>query len=184
MANRSYVYTADSVPTAGHHPSPTRGLTEWNWGIPLTHKILASASPRRCTSVLWRDRSIGIAADAEEGKRRLLSFLELIGRTGAIPDMKTFQAAVAKTRRALTDPRHAGAFVLLEAGEIYMMEDGDLETHIEGFVTELQKLGGNLERADVVEDSVWLRAIARGWEEDLGGLYWSSLLACDPNTAS
>ncbi len=42
MANRSYLYTLDAVPTKKKTPKPIRSLGEWGWDIPLAHKILAS----------------------------------------------------------------------------------------------------------------------------------------------
>ena len=53
MANRSYIYTVDSVPTKKKQPKPIRSLSEFGWDIPLVHKILASENPRLCQSVIW-----------------------------------------------------------------------------------------------------------------------------------
>src|SRR5215218_2876936 len=51
MANRSYLYSADTVPTPDHRPEKIRGISEHNWSIPLLHQLLAGRETRGCPSV-------------------------------------------------------------------------------------------------------------------------------------
>ena len=47
MANRSYLYSADALPTAGAEKKPQAvGIAEWNYDIPLAFRLLLSAHPR------------------------------------------------------------------------------------------------------------------------------------------
>ncbi len=72
MANRSYVYSIDAIPAPGQAPKPIRSLTEFNYDVPRVHKILASAAPERCQSVIWPDHRVGVVASYAGGVERLL----------------------------------------------------------------------------------------------------------------
>src|SRR5262245_55965843 len=137
MANRSYVYTVDTLPEPDKQPSPIRSLTEFNWDIPLVHKILASVEPRRCQSVIWAEHEIGIVADYAGGVSRLLEFLDVLA---PVVNQKEFHDAVAEARDVLASDKHKGKFLLLEAGEIYNMSDGELVDECEQLLSALPEV--------------------------------------------
>ena len=133
MGNRSLLFTADSVPTADHRPDPIRPLAEWN-GLPLVHLILASAEPRRCQSLIWRDQAIGIAGDYAAGVERLFGFLGAFAKLGTLPRDRGFAAARAEAELVLASDKHRGRYLLLETGDTFGGPQGDLVPAVERLI--------------------------------------------------
>jgi hypothetical protein len=171
MANRSYVYSVDTRPEPGKQPSPIRSLSEFNWDIPLAHKILASQAPSRCQSVIWEEHRIGVVADYAGGVERLLKFLDAVG----VKD-KAFEDAVAETRQVLD--KHRGKYLLVEAGEIYDLSGNDLADECERLLAELPLVAKRVDGAIAGAEKDWLAEVAAEWEEKLG-LYWADVLYFD-----
>ena len=65
MANRSYLYSADTLPTSDVNQKPrVVGISEWNYDIPVAFRLLLSGYPRKCRSVIWDfPDEIAIAGD-------------------------------------------------------------------------------------------------------------------------
>lgn len=179
MANRSYVYSVDAAPTKTKRPKPIRGLSEFNWDIPLAHRILASGSPKRCRSVIWPEYEIGVVADYATGTKRLLAFLAALA-PAVKKTRKEFDAAVAETKNVLSSAKSKGKLILLEAGEIFDMDDGDLVESAKRLVD--KDIPATAKKVDAVlagKEAKWLAEVAKTWEDKLG-LYWSDVLYFDP----
>jgi len=175
MANRSYLYTLDAVPTKKKKPKPVRSLSEWGWDIPMSHKILASESPKRCPSAIWPEHEIGVVADFAGGRDRLLAFLDVVA--GSKPkNAKAFAEALAETKKTLASKKHAGKFTLLECGEIFDMLDDDLVKSADRLVEkEIPALKKKVDAAIAGKEKKWASDVAKTWEKDLG-LYWADVL--------
>jgi len=179
MANRSYVYTADAIPWKGQpDPKPIRSLGEWGWEMPLAHKILASESTVRCRSVIWPERETGIAARFAPGRDRLLAFLDVVAKSSP-PAPTELEAALAETRAALADPKHAGTYTLLEGSEIYSLANPDVEASAESFAQRfIPNVRAKVDAAIDGKKSKWLEGIVSDWQNKLG-LFWSDVLYFD-----
>jgi hypothetical protein len=178
VANRSYIYTVDEVPTKKRQPKPIRSLGEWGWDIPLAYKILASEKPKRCQSAIWKDHAIGVVADFAPGRDRLLAFLERLA--AAKPkDNKAFDEAVAETKKTLASKKRAGKLVLLECGEIFDMHDADLVESANALVgDEIHSARRKVDAVLAGKEAKWLAGVAKDWEKSLG-LYWADVLYFD-----
>ncbi len=180
MANRSYLYTVDTVPTKKKKPKPIRSLSEFNWGIPLAHKILASESPKRAQSVIW-DHDIAVVAAFEPGKKRLLAFLDVLAEASP-KNKKAFAEAVSETKTALSAKKHVGELSLLECGEIFEMEADSLEEIVKVCDTLVDEdIPAAREKVDAAiagKEKKWLASVAKSWEKTLG-LYWDDVLYFD-----
>jgi hypothetical protein len=179
MANRSYLYTLDKIPTKGKaNPKPIRSLGEWGWDIPLSHKILASEKPRRCQSAIWKDHEIGIVADFHAGRDRLLALLEVLGKAKP-KNPANFTLALKDTAKVLKSKKYVGKYTLLECGEIFDMMDGDLVKHANALAEkELPAIKKRVDAAIAGGEKKWVAKLAKSWEKDVG-LYWSDVLYFD-----
>jgi hypothetical protein len=178
MANRSYLYTLDAVPSKKKKVKPIRSLSEWGWDIPLSHKILASENPKRCQSAIWGDHEIGVVADFPAGRDRLLAFLGVVGEAKP-KNQKAFAEALAETKKTLASKKHAGKLTLLECGEIFDMLDEDLVTSTDRLVDkEIPALKEKVEAAIAGKEKKWVSEVAKTWEKSLG-LYWADVLYFD-----
>ncbi len=178
MGNRSLLFTADSVPTADHRPDPVRPLAEWN-GLPLVHLILASAEPRRCQSLIWRDQAIGIAGDHAAGVARLFAFLDAFAKLGTLPRDRGFAAARAEAERVLASDKHRGRYLLLETGDSFGGPQGDLVPQVERLIAE--DIPATVQAIDQTIAGQPPRSVLRladGWRRQLG-LAWSDVLYYD-----
>lgn len=125
MANRSYIYSTDEIPGARPERiySDATGISQWRWDVPLVYKLLASGNPRICRSIIWEDAgNIALVGDYDLGAARLEAFLERIDLPEAAPLVKEALAFIDQ-------PRNRRRYVLLEAGEIFMMSDGSPTWH-------------------------------------------------------
>jgi hypothetical protein len=175
MANRSYVYAVDTLPTKKKQPKPIRSLSEFGWGVPVAHQLLASGSPRRCQSAIWEEHEIGIAGDFKVGRDRLFRFLEALAGVKGLKKKDAFAEAVAETRAFLEAKKHVGKYILLEAGEIYDLLDGELVDACEAQIREIGKTAERVERAIAGKEPKFMAKLAKSWEAELG-LYWADVL--------
>jgi hypothetical protein len=79
MANRSYLYSADSMPNEAEIPKRVRCISEHNWEIPLAHKLMVGRGTTIVPSMIWNP-PIGIAADYADGAALLLNLLRAVGQ--------------------------------------------------------------------------------------------------------
>src|SRR5690606_32698343 len=97
MANRSHLYTCDEVP--GAESFYARGLSEYNWDIPLVHKLMMANAPRVVRSAIW-DHDIGILAEREGAFERVLAFFDRLG-VGPLLGGETFEREPVHVRLLL-----------------------------------------------------------------------------------
>ena len=168
MANRSYLYAADSLPTESDIPRPVRCVSEHNWSIPLAHLLLAGHGAAVVPSMLWNP-PVGVAADYAAGADLLLGLLRLVGE-GEIPDREDFDELVARTTRHLEKQR--SRHFLLEAGEIFSIREDDLDTAAQDLID--HELGPAVARAGAAlggGEAAWLEELRKDWSTHFASFY-------------
>lgn len=171
MSNRSHLYTCDEVPGGkGFH---ARGLSEYNWDVPLVHKLMAAGNPRIVRSAIW-EHDVGILADREGAFARTLALFDKIGE-GDLSNRAEFDEELSQMKEFLSSTPPS-KYVLLEAGEILDMMDGELPTLIANLHAELSPLAAKAERAVAGNEDVWLGQLRAEWEEQARPGYWSDIL--------
>ncbi len=171
MANRSHIYTCDEVPGGkGFH---ARGLSEYNWAIPLAHKLMVGTNPRIVRSAIW-EHDIGILADREGAFERTLALFDKLGE-GELPERAEFDDELAQLREFLASTPPS-KFILLEAGEILDLLDGELPALVAALHAELAPLADKVDRAIAGQEDDWLGELRANWAEEARPGYWSDIL--------
>src|SRR5215468_4468904 len=113
MANRSYLYSLSNRPASfSDRPGTISGLSEWNYAVPFSYRILMSGGPQLCSSLVsdgfngeppdQKTRLYAISSDFEPGYARLKKFLAIVrtlagggapGLVHAIGESQTFLEA-------------------------------------------------------------------------------------------
>lgn len=165
MANRSYLYSVDALPTAGAEKKPrVVGIAEWNYDIPLAFRLLLSAHPRTCHSLIWDfPDEIAIAGDYEQGVARLLGYLDELDR----PEIAKLRE---EARAFLTATENKRRYFVLECGEIFEMDVEPLTAQNKRLLSELLELERKAPGPDAAGDI-----------DALGLGNWSNILYFDPN---
>jgi hypothetical protein len=171
MANRSHLYTCDEVP--GGKGFYARGLSEYNWDIPLVHKLMVATSPRIVRSAIW-EHDIAILADRVGAFERALAFFDKLGQ-GDLGDRKEFDEELAQMKEflATTPP---SKFVLLEAGEILDLQGEDLNQLVTNLHAEISELATRASAAVAGQEDAWLAELRADWQEKARPGYWSDIL--------
>ena len=132
MANRSYLYAVDILPAPGEKRPPAKGVSEWNWDIPLVHKVLLSGDPQLRSSIIWEsDEVFAVAGDYAAGVANLAAFLGELRHPEA-------DVQAAEALEWLQDPVRARKYLWLEAAEIFDMdEDRGLKESAEALLAEV-----------------------------------------------
>ncbi len=133
MANRSFLYASDRVPTrTGKEPIRFFGISEYKWDIPVAFKLLLSGNPRPCPSSIWRlKKDIAIVADLEAGTAALERFLVRI-------DEARTHWLVQETRDCMEAFRQKAPYVVLEAGELFELTDIPIPKQIDVLLRDIQ----------------------------------------------
>lgn len=165
MANRSYLYSADELPMAGGGKKPrVVGIAEWNYDIPIAFRLLASARPRKCRSVIWEfPDEIAVAGDYERGVARLLQYLDQV----ECPEIAELRD---EAREFLTSAENRRRYFILECGELFQMGGEPLAAQNDRLLSELLELESNFSDAAATADV-----------DSLGLGNWSNALYFDPN---
>ncbi len=171
MANRSHIYTCDEVP--GGRGFYARGLSEWNYEIPLAHKLMVGTSPRIVRSAIW-EHDIGILADREGAFERTIAFFDKLGE-GELPDRQEFDDELAQMKEFLASTPPS-KFILLEAGEILDMMDGELSQLIADLHAEIPSVVSRASAAVAGQDDDWLNELRANWADQARPGYWSDVL--------
>lgn len=164
MANRSYLYSTDALPSAeAEKKPPAVGIAEWNYDIPLAFRLLLSAHPRKCRSLIWDfPEEIAIAGDYVQGVARLLRYLDRIDDP-AIAELRD------EARSFLTADENKRRYFILECGEIFELDSEPLAAQNDRLLSELLELEST--SADLPAGDI----------ESLGLGNWSNILYFDPN---
>jgi len=170
MANRSYLYSVDTVPELDNPPRPIRAISEHNWDIPLVHKLLAGRDPRVCWSMIW-DHEIGIVADFAGGLDLATRFLRLLADTDAA-EHQDLREHVVSTLDFLARPERAGRYFALETGEILALGDEDLTGAAQRLVdSDIPYEVRQAESALAGENEAWLADIRANWLDHIGSSF-------------
>lgn len=130
MANRSYLYATDLIPThetAGQTRSIV-GLSESNYSIPLVYRALLAGSPQLCLSNIWAFRTaagaksepLAVAGSYASGLANLVFFQQLVSHPRA-------RALLDEAVEFLSQPVNQRPFLLLELAEYLLLVDDDEE---------------------------------------------------------
>lgn len=129
MANRTYLYSTDLVPThenAGQVRSIV-GLSESNYSVPLIYRALLAGSPRLCLSNIWKFRTavgrdsepLAIIGPYSDGLENLVFFQQSVSHPQA-------RALLDEAVQFLSQPANARPYLLLELAEyLSLLEDED-----------------------------------------------------------
>jgi hypothetical protein len=115
MANRSYLYSADTLPTVAE-PVPSRiwCISEHNWSVPLAHKLMVSHGTQVVESGIFAG-PIAIAGGYAPGAGLLLRLLRLVGE-GKLAERDLFDKQLQNVEAHLK--RQHATYFLLEVGEV------------------------------------------------------------------
>src|SRR6187402_1791248 len=106
MANRSYIYSIsfDRTKRKRENLDKVIALSEFNYAIPLSYKILVSQNPQLSNSFIWElEKPIAILGDFKKGKEKLFLFLEIL-KTKNIFDPEQLNAKVEITKEFFNTP--------------------------------------------------------------------------------
>lgn len=177
MANRSYLYSADSLPDDGGNPKPIRCVSEHNWDVPLAHKLMAGHGTRVVPSMIW-NAPVGIAGDYAEGADLLGRLLHAVGQ-GLEGDAEF--AALRVTIEAHLEKQRAKHFVL-ETGEIVSMEDDDPVASVRRLASQdIPDAVAQAQEAIAGRNDDWLAAIRADWQKHFASFYSESLYFSFPD---
>lgn len=166
MANRSYLYSADSLPTSVDQPSPVRCISEHNGSIPLAHLILVGRNTAIVPSMLW-DATIGLTGDFAGGEALLADLLRVVGE-GNVPHRERFDECVRRTFSHLGDQR--SKYLLLETGEV--LGDGEPEAEVRYLLGhDIPEAVSRAEAAIAGAEQNWLASIRSAWPEHFESFY-------------
>ncbi|WP_079423346.1 hypothetical protein [Streptomyces katrae] len=171
MANRSYLYSADSMPTEDDIPQSIRCVSQHNWAVPLAHKLLTGYGTTIVPSMIWSPR-IGIAADYDRGATLLRNVLKAVGQ--GLEEDDEFVQCMEKTASHLE--RQRAAYFVLETGEMISLSDEDPVAAVQRLVSaDIPAAVAQAEAAVLGENDEWLASVRAGWQEHLGSFYSSAL---------
>ncbi|MGW4700652.1 DUF7822 domain-containing protein [Streptomyces sp. NPDC004285] len=171
MANRSYLYAADSKPSEAEIPQQIRCISEHNWDIPLAHKLLAGRGTTIVPSMIWNP-PIGIAADYTEGAALLRDLLCVVGE--GLADDVEFAECAARTQAHLE--KQQAKYFVLETGEIVSMTDHDPAASVRELVSgDIPEAVAHAEAAIAGRNDDWLVAVRADWQQHFASFYSDAL---------
>lgn len=185
MANRSYLYSISEAQTQQLKDVKIRSLSEYNYGIPVAHKLIMCANPQLVHSAVFGyEKPIAIIADFAGGYDLLKRFLLRLKQVPALVSRSDFEAALEETFEFLDDPDKQLPYLLLEAGEIYDMSGNLLEEDAGDTLDELEVIR---EEAEALIASTEANPFAKArhyqfenlhtqWQKELGIDCWSDVL--------
>ncbi|MFF5287363.1 hypothetical protein [Streptomyces sp. NPDC013171] len=171
MANRSYLYSADSMPNEAEIPQRIRCVSEHNWDIPLAHKLMVGRGTTIAPSMIWNPL-IGIVADYADGAALLRELLRAVGK--GLEDDVEFAECVARTHAHLE--KQQAKYFVLETGEIVSMMDDDPAQSVWRLVfRDIPDAVANAEAAIAGGNDDWLAAVRADWQRHFASFYSDAL---------
>ncbi|MEW1636003.1 hypothetical protein AB0469_18225 [Streptomyces sp. NPDC093801] len=171
MANRSYLYSADSMPNEVEIPQRIRCISEHNRDVPLAHKLMVGRGTTVVPSMIWNP-PIGIAADYAGGAALLRDLLRAVGE--GLEDDAEFAACVARTTAHLE--KQQAKYFVLETGEIVSMSDGDPTASVRSLVSDdIPDAVAQAEAAIAGGNDDWLAAVRADWQTHFASFYADAL---------
>ncbi|MEU3721328.1 hypothetical protein [Streptomyces sp. NPDC031705] len=171
MANRSYLYAADSLPNEEDIPKPIRCISEHGWDIPLAHKLMVGHGTTIVPSMIWNP-PIGIGADYAAGAALLCDLLRAVGK--GLEDDTEFADCVARTTAHLEKQR--AKYFLLETGEIVSLSDDDPVASVRRLVSDdIPDAVARAQAAIAGENDDWLASVRADWQTHFASFYSDAL---------
>jgi hypothetical protein len=136
MANRSYLYSSNLIPSKSALKSERKliGLSEWPTIIPLVYRVLMSGNPHVCATSIWENaEEIAIVSDYALGVERLKQFFKRIN----IPQAQSY---IEEALHFLQHSDNVQPYIVLESGEIYCFSDEPMEDQNEALLKDIQDL--------------------------------------------
>ncbi len=141
MANRSYLYSANTLPESPEWSAQKalHGISEYKYDIPLVFKILLTGNPAAYRSSIWETaEKIAIAGDYSRGLANLTKYLNRISDPAARP-------LVDEAIQFLSAPTHSRKRFILECGEIFDLTEGSLTEKNSALLAEIQEISANID---------------------------------------
>ncbi|MEU1124536.1 hypothetical protein ABZ371_13455 [Streptomyces sp. NPDC005899] len=177
MANRSYLYSADSMPNEAKIPERIRCISEHSWDVPLAHKLMVGRGTTIVPSMIWNP-PIGIAADYDDGAALLRNLLHAVGR--GLEEDAEFAACVARTTAHLEQQQ--AKYFLLETGEIVSMTDDDPPASVRRLASEdVPEAVAMAEAAIAGRNDDWLASVRADWQQHFASFYSETLYFSFPD---
>ena len=171
MANRSYLYSADSMPNEAEIPKQIRCISEHNWDIPLAHKLMVGRGTTIVPSMIWNP-PIGIAADYGDGAALLRDLLRAVSK--GLEDDAEFAECVARTTAHLE--KQQAKYFILETGEIVSMSGDDPAASVQHLASEdIPDAVAQAEAAIAGQNDHWLASVRADWQKHFGSFYSEAL---------
>ncbi|MBH0095676.1 hypothetical protein I6E61_04665 [Psychrobacter sp. NZS113] len=143
MANRSYLYSTNTIPELNQDDSSRvlTGISEYNYDIPIVFKVLLSGNPQACLSVIWDNpEKIALIGDYTSGVQNLEAFLASITLPAA-------QVPITEALEFLKMPENQNQYFILECGEIFEMSETPVEAQNLALFNQVQNLQPEIEAA-------------------------------------
>ncbi|MFE1575919.1 DUF7822 domain-containing protein [Streptomyces fradiae] len=177
MANRSYLYSADSMPSEAEIPRRIRCISEHNRDVPLAHKLLVGRGTTVVPSMIWNP-PIGIAADYADGAALLLDLLRVVGE-GLEADAE-FAECVTRTTAHLEKQR--AEYFILETGEVVAMTSDDPAASVRSMAAEdIPGAVASAEAAIAGRNGDWLASVRADWQRHFASFYADALYFSFPD---
>ncbi len=176
MANRSYLYSINEIPTGkANKNTKIIGLSEYNYRIPAVYKVLVSSNPQKTHSIIF-DSKIGITGNYKKGLVNLKRYLNSLKRED-IPNKDKLDEYISKALKFLNKESNIQEFFQLEIGEIMNGSFNGQDVYSETLNTakELEVMFERV-RGDILPA---YEMNTYNWEEELGLDYWSNILYFD-----
>ncbi|GAA3160810.1 MULTISPECIES: DUF7822 domain-containing protein [Streptomyces] len=171
MANRSYLYSADSMPSEADLPPRIRCISQHNWDVPLAHKLMVGHGTTVVPSMIWNP-PIGIAAHYAEGAALLLGLLRAVGE--GLEDDADFAECVARTTAHLEQQQ--AKYFILETGEIVSMTSDDPAASVRSLAAEdIPDAVAEAEAAIAGQNDAWLASVRADWQSHFASFYSKAL---------
>ncbi|TNY37953.1 hypothetical protein [Thermomonospora catenispora] len=167
MANRSYLYSADSLPTEKDNPQSIRCISEHNWDIPLAHELLVGYGTTVVPSMIWNG-PLCVAGDYRPGADLLTGLLRVVGE-GEVPDRPAFEEMVTRTVEHLE--KQKARYFLLEPGEIFALHEDDPAQGVARLPGDIELSVKRAEAALNGGEQEWVESLRRKWPDHFGSFY-------------
>jgi hypothetical protein len=124
MANRSYLFATNSynAPSEGFVAT---GMSEFPYQVHPLYELMVSQEAVLANSQLWDRQNIAIVGDLAKGKQLVIDFLQMLYVMDEDFQTEEFKDFINDTIDFLG--KRTEKYALLEAGEIYELEDDDLQ---------------------------------------------------------
>lgn len=176
MANRSYLYSVNDIPTVENREGLTlKGISESNYTVPPLHLTLIGNETQICPS-FFRDKAEALVGNYEKGVDSLKAFFTLMRKNGVdLPGL--FEEKVSESLKFLEKADRKQKYFLLEPFEIFDLGDGPFDPTINTYKDLSEELSAYIKNSDfegvkkIVGDDILTR-----YDELLGFGSWSEVL--------